>query len=152
MKNLIKLLFIGMSLSPLILCAQQTKTPSLLKSYSQLPKRIIIFGQDNVCVTDSQFDLVLIGFSQLNMVNSQLQLCDSIILQKNIQTRYLNAKITNLELQKIIAKEIIVVERELTKKEKRKLWWKNQKDKLVIGGLSIIAAAESVLLVYVITK
>lgn len=100
-----------------------------------------------MCITDTQFNLVLIGFKQRELYYNQLILSDDIIDNQNTTITYLNKSILNLEQQQNKTDTIINLEKELTRKEKRKAWWKAQTDKLIIGGLSAIAAIEAALII-----
>ncbi len=116
-------------------------------SSKTLPKQLIIDNQEYVCITDTQFNLVLIGFKQRELYYNQLILSDDIIDNQNTTITYLNKSILNLEQQQNKTDTIINLEKELTRKEKRKAWWKAQTDKLIIGGLSAIAAIEAALII-----
>ena len=108
--------------------------------------------ENNVCVTDHQFNLVLIGMEQRTLFHNQLQLSEGIIDKKNLEITYLNQQIDIWKLESLIVDSIIDIQKEISKKEKRKQWWKDQKDKLIISGLSIIAAIEGGFIIYTAVK
>ncbi len=108
----------------------------------------MLSNQNNVCITDSQFTLVIIGLEQRELFHNQLQLADNIIDQKNLEITYLNDQIDNWNKESMVIDSIMDIQHELTKKEKRRNWWKEQKDRLIISGLSIIAAIEGGLIIY----
>jgi len=108
----------------------------------------MISDQSNVCVTDKQFELVLVGFEQRQLFYNQLILSDSIINQKNVQITYLDAKLQSYQNEIEVIDSIIDIKDDMTKKEKMRQWWSDKKDKLIIGGLSLIAAIEAAFIVY----
>ena len=112
----------------------------------------MLSNQNNVCITDSQFTLVIIGLEQRELFHNQLQLSDDIINQKNLEITYLNDQIDNWKQESLVIDSMIEIEQELTRKEKRKNWWKDQKDRLIISGLSIIATIEGGFIIYTAVK
>lgn len=112
----------------------------------------MLSNQNNVCITDSQFTLVIIGLEQRELFHNQLQLADNIIDQKNLEITYLNDQIDNWNKESMVIDSIMDIQQELTKKEKRRNWWKDQKDRLIISGLSIIAAIEGGFIIYTAVK
>lgn len=82
------------------------------------------------------------------MFYNQLMLSDSIINQKNVQITYLDAKLQSYQNEIEVIDSIIDIKDDMTRKEKRLKWWSDKKDKLIIGGLSLIAAIEAALIVY----
>ena len=148
MKNRKLFPYILIGLIPLSSYCQNNKIASSSNTYQQYPKRIVISDQNNVCLTDSQFTLVIIGLEQRELFHKQLQLADNIIDQRNLEITYLNDQIDNWNKESVVIDSIMDIQQELTKKEKRKNWWKLQSDKIIISGLAIIAAIEGGLIVY----
>lgn len=148
MKNRKLFPYILIGLIPLSSYCQNNKIASSLNTYQQYPKRIVISDQNNVCITDSQFTLVIIGLEQRELFYKQLQLADNIIDQRNLEITYLNDQIDNWNKESMVIDSIMDIQQELTKKEKRKNWWKLQSNKIIISGLAIIAAIEGALIIY----
>lgn len=82
------------------------------------------------------------------MFYNQLMLSDSIINQKDVQITYLDAKLQSYQNEIEVIDSIIDIKEELTRKEKRRQWWSDKKDKLIIGVLSLIAAIEGAFILY----
>jgi len=152
MKNRKRFPYMLIGLIPFASYCQNNKTVSSSNIYQQLPKRIVLSNQNNVCITDSQFTLVIIGLEQRELFHNQLQLSDDIINQKNLEITYLNDQIDNWKQESLVIDSMIEIEQELTRKEKRKNWWKDQKDRLIISGLSIIATIEGGFIIYTAVK
>ena len=148
MKNWRPLLFIVIMLMPSRLWGQSRETHYSSSIWKEYPKRIMISDQSNVCITDKQFELVLVGFEQRQLFYNQLILSDSIINQKNLQITYLNAKLQSYQNEIEVIDSIIDIKDDMTRKEKRRQWWSDKKDKLIFGGLSLIAAIEAAFIVY----
>lgn len=92
--------------------------------------------------------MVIIGLEQRELFYKQLQLADNIIDQRNLEITYLNDQIDNWNKESMVIDSIMDIQQELTKKEKRKNWWKLQSNKIIISGLAIIAAIEGALIIY----
>ena len=148
MKNWRPLLYIVIMLMPFRSWGQSRKTRYSSSIWNEYPKRIIISDQSNVCITDKQSELVLVGFEQRQLFYNQLVLSDSIINQKNLQITYLDAKLQSYQNEIEVIDSIIDIKDDMTRKEKRRQWWSDKKDKLIIGGLSLLATIEAAFIVY----
>ena len=61
----------------------------------------------------------------------------------------MDAKLQSYQNEIEVIDSIIEIKDDITRKEKRRIWWSDKKDKLIIGGLSLIAAIEAAFIVYI---